>query len=720
MRKNELLLTLTIISVIFLVGFFLRVESTHLSGIPSDEKAYYQDQNAIPYMYELDSYYNYRLTENYLEHGYLGDVKISGINWDMYSYYPPGRSAEYPPLLIYVAAFFYKFVNIFINVPLVVTCFWLPAVIGPLTGVVAYLFVRRYSNEYGAFAAGVLTITIPFYFFRTVPGWFDTDMFNILFPLLIMWFTVEAIQTKNNSKKVFFALLTAFSTFIFSMAWEGWIYAFYMVLFVLVIYTVLNKLKKFENRNTLEILGLFLISTVTLLLLTGGNLEVFLTPFNFISTSAHASWPTIFVSVSELGKTSFEELVSGLSLTLLIGLFSLLWMFRILINKNLKATFLNKISWFFYLFLILWILIGVLSLKEGSRFMMLLIPPLVVSSGIMVGICVDYIKKLQIGIKLSVFKNGKDLTKILAVCFLILFLTPAILNVYGNFSNLTPGADDDLWNSATWINNNTSNDTVIITDWSHGYFFSAFASRPVSVDGGSQNSPRTYWINKAFSTSNESLSYGIFRMIATSGDEGYNSLNNYTNNTTRTVEILDNTLGLDKQSAEDVLIKKYHIDYSTAGTVLNFTHPANPKHFIVVNTGLKGMYWTFYFGEWNFITMKGYDCTYSHGNITGSSNHFETTNGVTIDHETGTAKWQGEIPYSLITVENGVVTKKYLNTNSDNCIVLQMDTHQDLVISKEFENSTFIKMVLERNNMTYFNMVYGNEAVSVWEPKNNN
>jgi dolichyl-diphosphooligosaccharide--protein glycosyltransferase len=56
--------TLLIILIIFSIGFFLRVESVNLSGIPDNEKSFYQDQNGLPYMYELDSYYNYRLTEN--------------------------------------------------------------------------------------------------------------------------------------------------------------------------------------------------------------------------------------------------------------------------------------------------------------------------------------------------------------------------------------------------------------------------------------------------------------------------------------------------------------------------------------------------------------------------------------------------------------------------------------------------------------------------------
>ena len=64
MLKKEIILTFAIILLIFSIGFFLRIDSANLNGIPEDEKSYYQDLNEIPYMYELDSYYNYRLTQN--------------------------------------------------------------------------------------------------------------------------------------------------------------------------------------------------------------------------------------------------------------------------------------------------------------------------------------------------------------------------------------------------------------------------------------------------------------------------------------------------------------------------------------------------------------------------------------------------------------------------------------------------------------------------------
>jgi dolichyl-diphosphooligosaccharide--protein glycosyltransferase len=69
MLKKETALTLLIILIIFMIGFLVRLESTQLSGISEDKKSFYQDQYGLPYFYDMDSYYNYRLTKNYVEHG---------------------------------------------------------------------------------------------------------------------------------------------------------------------------------------------------------------------------------------------------------------------------------------------------------------------------------------------------------------------------------------------------------------------------------------------------------------------------------------------------------------------------------------------------------------------------------------------------------------------------------------------------------------------------
>ena len=76
---------------------------------------------------------------------------------------------------------------------------------------------------------------------------------------------------------------------------------------------------------------------------------------------------------------------------------------------------------------------------------------------------------------------------------------------------------------------NTSSETVVMSWWDFGHLFAVAADRPVTFDGGSQNTPRAYWIGKALTTSNETLSLGILRMLSSSGDLAYETLDNYTN-----------------------------------------------------------------------------------------------------------------------------------------------------------------------------------------------
>ena len=744
MSKKQLIITIAIISIIFLVGFTLRVESTQLPGVPSSEHAYYEDANGHPYMYDMDSYYNYRLTKNYLEHGYMGDTKVNGREWDFHSYAPSGVPMDYPPLIVYLTAFFYKFVNLFTFVPLLSVCFWLPAFFAPLAGVVAYLFTRRFTNNYGAVAAGILTVTAPFYFMRTVPAWFDTDMFNVFFPILVTWLFIEAVQSENKRLRIVYAVLSAVSMLIFSMAWNGWQYQFYIIITFSIIYVVWRKLK---GESVKDFLVIFIIFSVLTLLLVGvvtGFLNVMkfvMGPLQLASLSSTdgpwAPWPDIYVSVSELGIPSFSEIVTGVGISFLVGIFGFFWILRVMLNKELKEQFLSKMTWFFYLLLISWTVVGFFSLTKGARFIMLLIPPLVISSGIMVGLAVDYLSLLKKSERFNLFQRNKTYITLISLCIVLLLTLPAVLSTCETMKILQPLANDDIWNAATWINSNTPNDTVIITDWSYGHLFSAVADRPVAFDGrtayvetlpsrqfdsaypyGSQSpsTSREYWIDMAFSTTNESLSYGIFQMIATSGDRAYITLDKYTKNTTESVEILNNILGLDKGSAKNVLVNEYNLSNNSADDILNFTHPNNPRHFVVVNVGVKGS-WYFKFGTWNFNTLYMGNYTYSQGNLNFSGNYFVSDNGVTLDSKTGSVTWENETPYCLIKIRNGVIEKSYLNKTSNICILLQMDTKKDVVLDKRFENSLFAKIAVERNNSVYFTPIYENEVVSVWAPK---
>ena len=119
--------------LLVLVVFAIRAETVNLGAISDPEmKALYQDDTGMPYFTEIDSYYNYRLTENYLNTGHLGDTVVNGTDWDSLSTSPNGREANYQPIIIMLAAWVYNFVNMFGNVSLTQVAFWLGPIVGSL------------------------------------------------------------------------------------------------------------------------------------------------------------------------------------------------------------------------------------------------------------------------------------------------------------------------------------------------------------------------------------------------------------------------------------------------------------------------------------------------------------------------------------------------------------------------------------------------------------
>jgi dolichyl-diphosphooligosaccharide--protein glycosyltransferase len=738
MLKKDIILKFAIILLIFSVGFFLRFNSANLNGIPAAEKDFYQDQAGLPYMYELDSYYNYRLTKNYLDHGYLGDTKINGIEWDLYSYYPPGVPMDYPPLIVYLTAFIYKLINIFSQIPLLTICFWIPAFIAPLSGILAYFFVSRLTNDFGGFAAGILAVISPFYFLRSVPGWFDTDMFIIFFSILVVWFFIEAFQSKNKRNRVVFAFLSAFSMFLFSIAWNGWQYLFLLLISFSLIYIIYSKLTNKNVANIFYTFSIFFIGSISLILIFTGYLSILKLYSNIFeifkltgSQNIWAPFPDLYLSVSELSVPSPIEVVAKIDPILFgLGIFALIFM-PIALKKKENYLHFNNINWFLYSFLVLWIFIGFITLLKGVRFIMLLLPPLIISVGIMVGILIEYLKTIKIKKIIFYFSF---------ICIILLVSLIPALNTYDTSKVLKPGVNDDLWSSAEWIHVNTPNNTVIINEWSYGHFLSSIADRSVVLDGRSAyietlpirayyNNPainskspgtsRDYWITRAFTTNNETLSAGIFKMISTSGDRCQLILDNYTGNTTKSVEILNNILGIDKEVALNVLTKNYQLKQEEAKEVLEYTHPDNQNPFIIFtcDSMINNAKGTFDFGEWDFRQLKSNNYTYSVGDINTNGTALNTTNNVTINMENNVAKWKGKIPYCYIEIKNGLISKYYLDKNSSFCVYLRMDDKKSIVIDKKFENSVFTKLVIEKSNSTSYKPIYKNKSVIIWELK---
>lgn len=746
MSNKELYTKLIIIVFIISLGFLIRIDSTYLPSKSNDKKIFYQDSSGLPYMFEMDSYYNYRLTQNLLDHGYLGDNKIDGMEWDLHSYYPPGVPLDYPPLIAYLSSLIYHLINLFASIPLLNIVFWISPFFAPLSGIIAYFMVRKFTNDYGAVAAGIFIVTAPLYTVRTIAGWFDTDMFNIFFPLLVTWLFFEAVDHRNNLRKgILLAVATAFSMFFFSLAWNGFQYIFYFIVIFSILYFIWCKFKGRKVQNLVYIFLVFFLGSLLLIGVLSGFINIFKLfngPLELIKVSQNpwAPWPDVYTTVSELNRPGFVEIASNLGLAFFAGLLGYIWIFRFMINKKLKDKFLTNMNWFFYLYLLLWAVVGFFSLLKGNRFSMLLLPPMAISAGIFIGIVVDYLFLLRDSYRFDIFRRRKNLLNILAILILVGITIPALYNDHQSISSITPLTNDDLWSTSEWINNHTSNDTVVICQWSYGHLFTAIADRPVVFDGrmgyietlsgrnfGSgypygDKSPgiyREYWISKAFTTSNETLSEGIFEMLASSGDLAYLTLNNYTKNTTKSVEILNNILGVDRGAANQTLLNNYHLNQEQVNNILKYTHPDNITPYVLVTTdGLLGIGESiFEYGEWDFNKNQGVNHTYYWNYFNITHGILNTSDGLKYDMVNGDIIWNNKKPHKIIIITDGKINKKLVDENSDFDVILLMDNKKAIIIDKNYESSLFTKLIIEKSNSTNFEEIYRTNTIIVWKSK---
>lgn len=323
-KVKTILKSVVIIAVLFLIVFALRAQSADIGGVPNEIKANYIDADGLPYFSEMDSYFNLRMTQNYMDHGYFGDTLVNGSGWDMHSYYPSGRDVgSYQPMIAYITSFLYGIVNMFQDMSLKEVAFWTGAFISSFAVIPAYIFTRRITNDYGAIAATLIVALGPNYISHTFAGFFDTDMFNVTLPLFFILFFIEAVKSDKLVHRIIFALLSVITIGIYSLSWTG--FMFYpavmilvmIVFFILCFYLDINVLepsKNYENKLSWLINQKELFSTILIIVLgivgllctvgIGGIFDAIsgLTGgFSLLST-ANDVWPNVFVSVAEMQK----------------------------------------------------------------------------------------------------------------------------------------------------------------------------------------------------------------------------------------------------------------------------------------------------------------------------------------------------------------------------------------------------------------------------------
>ena len=191
-KQTILTISKSIIIILILLAFVfaLKTPAADLPILSDDIKGDYVDSSGLPYFSEMDSYYNLRLTENFIDHGHVGDELINGSAWDMHRYAPDGNKIDYEYAIVYVTSWLHDLANNLFggNHSVKEVAFWTGALISTFAVIPAFIFARRITNDYGAIVATLIIVLAPNYFAHTFPGFFDTDMFYYIFSLFFIFF----------------------------------------------------------------------------------------------------------------------------------------------------------------------------------------------------------------------------------------------------------------------------------------------------------------------------------------------------------------------------------------------------------------------------------------------------------------------------------------------------------------------------------------------------
>ena len=478
-------------------------------------------------LFEFDPWFNYRATEYILENG-----TDAYFNWiDEKSWHPFGRNvSETSQVTLHLtAASLYPIFNF--GSSLYDFTILLPLVVGSLTAIAVFAFVRVLGGTTaGLFAALIFSVSVPI-FSRGLIGWFKSEPLGLFFAFIAMYLFVSGL--KFNKGKISFIKLIA-AGFFLSLGLSAWGGILFFLIPIILFYF---SLPFFKNKDNF-ILWATPTFSVSLILFS----LIFERTSTFIIGYAGLAilLPTIFIIISGIVMKFSNErakirnsaivliafIASGIGIlnSNLVGLPS----FRYLnaVNPFLttqdsltdsvaehSTTSLSLSFTFLSVFLIfavigIWFLFSrkTINLKTDMRIFAIItsIIAIYVSSAFVrlelfasVGIIILGSIGLAILSQKIFEQKGQNFTKLIfPAIIIILFIIPVtmpennswltwadfpptILNGGSSFSQFT---SDDWKDAMNWIKENTPKEAIIASWWDYGYWITTLSDRTTLAD----------------------------------------------------------------------------------------------------------------------------------------------------------------------------------------------------------------------------------------------
>ena len=594
------------------------------------------EEDGLPYLTDMDSYYHVRLLDNYLSKGMFGDViKEDGTVWDLHSFSPEGRSAEYQPGIIWTTAFVHRLSGISLRI----LEYRLMAFLAAFAALAAYLIGVRISGLSCGLTAGILTGCGPQFALRTCYGRFDTDVFIIVLELCLILTMCEALRAKKRGKRILFVLLFASSAILYSLCWMPR----YAILFTCltlgggVLYAGFEwliewKRNKKKSSGSLKqewitLAGMGLAVLISQILFFGLDLfSDIRSAFSFTNEAAKGSeaFPNLFVSVSELGKTSLfpenlSKILSGYAagespsavngvgglIAFACAVFGLILLVRLALpgKKNRTPEEKRKIYSLYAWVLGVWFFAGLFLLGYGIRFIEHLSIPVGLLAGSLIGWLFQ--NSLQVREREGFGFKVEEVFPLALIPALILLpacLIPCVSGAYAACADARPSVSDASAKAMRFIRENSSGEDALIESWwDMGYFYESASDHPCLWDGGSQNWMRGLLVARALVSDDLAFSQKILVMLAENGNAALEEMMEYADAKTA-ADLLFDALAANREEAIVLLQNGLGIEEEKASLIEAMIHPEKTReiYLIITYTMTRQIGWYEYFSNWDF------------------------------------------------------------------------------------------------------------------------
>ena len=558
----------------------------------------YQDARRQTYIMELDCWHWARYVANILKHGYPGDRILNGKQWDDFMLAPTGVSLAWDNFLFYVSAGAYRIFSYLNPVPLLTFLFYLPLFYAAVFIVLLYLFCFKHWGGISAIVTSLFIGLASICLFRSSSGWFDKEIFNLIFPLLILWSYLNAHDNNQSKTRLLWVFLASFWVGLYSFSWLNWWFIF-LIIIAYEFYSFANLASLYlqYRRNDIVLFKKHIFVFLSFLFFTFCWIIAFcgFQPIYSLYSQVKGAfmlsqpitlsiWPNTYSTVGELKPAGFMDISYSVGgpLLFIVSLSCMIAFFFYSLFKDRDGTE-HALS----LILIFWFIGMYFACSKGIRFSFYLLMPLGLPLGWGCARAYHYIKDR--------FRKAFVLFSLLLVFLVFRFIYNANITA----QRMYPLIDDKWYSLLVNLKDNTEKDAVINSWWDFGDWFKVIAERRVIFDGQSQNSAQAYWMARALISQEEDEAVAILRMLNNGGNTAFEIINDYTGDPYKAIFLLERVIMLKPAQAQVELSRSLPPKIVQRVIQLLYEKPQS-VYFLVDYTMLDKMHAISFLGNWDF------------------------------------------------------------------------------------------------------------------------